>query len=137
MTEAARTGEFPQSKCRCRVERAARAVVPTRTARNGNSCPSSGGSRRNGQPTTHRSVLGDMDCAVSNFSSQLRRSYSSGDTSVEEEGEEEEEVLSDIGGETGPAVRVVEECDGVGGRVRAAVPAETRVVVEEYDGVGR
>ncbi len=114
MAEAARTGEFPQSKCRCRVERVARAAVPTRTARIGNSGPSSpGGSRRNGQPTTRRSVLGDMDRAVSNFSSQLRRSYSSGDTTVEEE-EEEEEALPDNGGEAGPAVRVVEEYDGVG-----------------------
>ena len=136
MAEAARTGEFPQSKCRCRVERAARAIVHTRTARTGNSGSSSpGGSRNNGHPKTRRSVLGDIDRATSNFSSHLRRSHSSGDT----EGEEEAvaAALSDIGGAAGrSAGRDVDVYDGVGGRGVAA-SAGTRGGVWEYDGVGR
>jgi hypothetical protein len=90
VAHAARTGEFPQNRCRYRVNRTDRAVAVARATSAGNSGPSSpGGLRIIGHlKATRRRVRGDRDSEVSSFSSQLRRSCLSGDTSTEEEPEE-------------------------------------------------
>jgi hypothetical protein len=90
VAHAARTGELPQNRCRYRINRMDSAVAVARTASAGNSGPSTpGGSCIIGHlKATRRRVRGDRDSEVSSFSSQLRRSCSSGDTSTEEEPEE-------------------------------------------------
>jgi len=91
VAHAARTGELPQNRCRYRVDRTDSVVAVARAASAGNSGPSSpGGSRIIGHlKATRRRVRGDRDCEVSSFSSQLRRSCSSGDTLTEQEEPEE------------------------------------------------